>query len=301
MRSTRSLAMAAVLAVLATLVAVSPAHAASQGGNLEVQGPGGSAYSFSPTSSRSGVPGATLSFAVAVYNVDTDISQFKVVVDSDLPPSVYKGSLLLNHLANNPDGYYTAPIAPYKTEVLTIKVKLPAAYDGIGVYATNVNLFSTDGNFLQSVHLISNMSVKQLNPGPNEFVTANSQAKVGGALQQVMTANTVAVGSTATYTFTIQNTDPTPAYEQFNLSQVTDCANVVTSVSNSVSGKDPNGLEVYVKGNSTATITVTLKFVNNGCPYDQAVYATTLTDVSDSDPANWVDATTQLILMNAKG
>lgn len=297
MRSIRAFVVAAALAIAGAFLVVAPAHAASQDGLLMLQGPGGSAYSYSDVTSRSGTPGATLSYTVEVFSYAQSQAQYRVVVDSDIPADVYKGSLLLTKLASSNDGYYTAPIAPNTAEALTVKVKLPSSYAGQATFATNITLYATDGTVLDHAHLLSNLSVKSLAEGPNEFVTANSQPKVGGALSQVMTANTIAIGGTATFTFTVQNTDVTPAFEQFDLVSVRGCAPVTTTVSNSVSGKQPSSLQVYVKGNSTATITVTVKLLE-GCDDSAVAYQAHLTDETDADPANWVEAPAQTIVVN---
>jgi len=215
-------------AVTAVGLIAAPSSAAPVGGEqgvLRMHGPGTAfAGSKSLASRVVSSPGSTASFSILVKNTGTETAQFNVQVfyNGGICPSgcadptdvLAAGSLTTTPLAEGPNGYFTAPIAPGKTSPLTFKIitpKAPGSHAGDS-WSYFLVLNDTAGQSLDVVYMYASNRLAASTLDADQYVsvsgTSSTTPQAGG--QTVITAPTLAVGATATFTIKLKNDGPTP-------------------------------------------------------------------------------------------
>jgi len=208
-RARASVAAFAGAALLAATVGLGgSAGAASHDGLLASHG-AGSLYSEEGEAVLAAVPGSSATYSVEVVNTGATLAQYQVKVvtyagsDGTTPQvvTVTKGSTVVTALATGPDGYYTAPIAPGKVEILTVKVAVPKGLSKRDLN-TSVELLAGDGTHLAWTSLVTEV------PGTGSSVSdiyarQGSQPYVGP--YQTASSPAVAKGSTVTFNLKVQN------------------------------------------------------------------------------------------------
>ena len=200
--------VATAVCTVATIVAsVAPAYAAPSG-YLLMKGTG-SVYTANSIVNQGGVPGTARSFAFKIVNTGSTSQQFKVAVASSGPGGM-TSSLLLGS-AVLPTPYYTAPLAPGASLVLTLKVSVAAGAPQ-GQYTATVYLNDPETNsFLDYAIADVNATYQTGNTGHDLFLKTGTQPFVGGSFSpQYETASTLKVGTTALFTLRLQNNSGSP-------------------------------------------------------------------------------------------
>jgi hypothetical protein len=201
--------LATVLCAVAALVAAAaPANAAASG-YLLMKGTG-SVYTANPIVNQGGIPGGDpKSFAFKIVNNGSTRQQFKVTVSNYIPGSM-TSSLLLGSTAL-PTPYYTAPLAPGASLVLTLKVSVVAGAPQ-GEYSAALTLNDPEtGTQLDIATADVNATYQTGNTGHDLFLKTGTQPFVGGSYgPQFETATTLKVGTTALFTLRLQNNSGSP-------------------------------------------------------------------------------------------
>jgi hypothetical protein len=209
----------------------SPTYAASHSGRLQIKGPG-SVYSGPGALVAEAVgAGTTDQFQLQVVNTGSELAQYNIkLLRVGLPANsgLYTGSLALTPLAAGPDGYYTAQIAPGKSQSFTLKVEVPSGTPQ-GSIDNYVVLYATDGT--QLGYDIAQTEIKAPTYGATAadvFAKQGSQPYVGGSVNgQITSSPATSVGGSATYTVKLQNNGPVPAAVFGRLSTWLDCSTIV--------------------------------------------------------------------------
>lgn len=197
-----------VLGAVATVaVSTAPAHAAVSG-DLLAKG-SGSVYSQSSVVNQGVVPGAApRSWSFKIVNTGTQAEQFKVVkgaFSTGATATLYRGSTVL------PNRYFTTPIAPGGSLVLTLKVSVVAGMPQ-GDYYGLVELRDPDTNvLLDSIYADANATYQTGNTQHDLFVKSGTQPYVGGSFMQYTSSNALKPGNSATFLLRVQNNGPTGA------------------------------------------------------------------------------------------
>ena len=229
-----------LLAVLVTAVCVvgvlaagaGPAHAAPSG-YLLMKGTG-SVYSANTIINQGGIPGGTArSFSYKVVNTGSTSQQFKVT----LSPFAYPGttaqvtSTLLLGSTVLPTPYYPVPVAPGKSVILTLQVKVAAGAPQ-GEYGAQLLLRDPEtGSVLDSGSSDVNATYQTGNTSHDLFLKTGTQPYVGGSYgQQFETANALKVGVSASYLLRLQNNSGSPAAITLSSSAPFACAESFTAV-----------------------------------------------------------------------
>lgn len=274
--------LCAVLVLLASVLTASPSSAASTGGKLLIKGPG-SVYSSSNANvppyayvSENVGPGATDQFELQVKNTGETLAQFnlKLFNFGPLPATadLYTGSVFLTPLAQGPDGYYTAPIQPGKTQALTLKVKIPAGSPQ-GSEIVGITLNSTDGTFITGAYAQTDVKAPTYGTSNHDvFFKQGSQAFVGGSVDdQVATSPALALNGSAAFSVKLQNDGATPTTIRGGLGGgAPHCSTIVvkdgtTDVTAAVLAGTYTTPVLAVHG--AKTLAVTVKRTAASCPY----------------------------------
>lgn len=197
----------AAFGVVTIVGAAAPAHAAPSG-YLLTKGTG-SVYTSSTFVNQGGVPGgAARSFSYKIVNTGTTSQQFKLSVNAS---DVRTEAVLLQGSRVLPKPYYTAPIAPGGNLVLTLKVSIAAGAPQ-GEYLTEVHLRDPETSAaLDTAYADVHATYQTGNTARDLFLKTGTQPYVGGShSQQIETANTLKVGSTATFRLRLQNNSGAP-------------------------------------------------------------------------------------------
>lgn len=197
----------ALSAAGALAVTASPAHAAVSG-DLLAKG-SGSVYSQSSVVNQGVVPGAApRSWSFKIVNTGNTAEQFKVVKTAFTAGStatLYKGSTVL------PNRYFTAPIAPGGSLILTLKVGV-AAGSPQGEYFGQVELRDPDTNaILDAIYADANATYQKGTTRNDLFVKSGAQPYVGGSVNQYTSSNALKPGNSTTFLLRLQNNGATGA------------------------------------------------------------------------------------------
>ncbi len=233
--------------VVATLGVGAPAQAASHDGILASRG-GGSLYSGEPGDGGQAIlaaaAGSSATYSIEVINAGSQLAQYDVkIAPGNAEPqivTVTKGSTVITGLALSADGYYTAPIAPGKAEVLTVKVAVPKGTPK-STLDTNVELLALDGTHLSWSQLSTVI------PGigtslADIYARQGNQTYVGPS--QTASSPAVAKGGSVTFNIKVQNDGTT-----------------TQAVGVFIDGNQPVCGTWTIKDGSTD---ITSRFVNNG-------------------------------------
>ena len=231
-RARRLLAVIGVVPLLLVAGLVSsPSSAASHAGELRIKGPGTLYSGNGAVVSEAVAAGTTDKFELLVVNTGSTLAQYNIKVSNyGLLANVdlFAGTLVLSPLSSSPDGYYTAPIAPGKSQALTLKVAIPSGSPQ-GSAVVSVSLQATDGTYLGSV--TSQTEVKAPTYGTTDadvFAKQGSQPYIGGSVNgQIATAPAINVGGSAVFTVKLQNDGSVPASVGASMYTASDCSAVV--------------------------------------------------------------------------
>jgi hypothetical protein len=288
-----------VFLLLAAGLVSTPTFAASHSGRLQIKGPG-SVYSGTYTYAAEAVgAGSTDQFQLQVVNTGTEVAQYRIHVLHDGPQAssgLYTGSLALTPLAAGPDGYYTAPIAPGKTQSFTLKVVVAAGTPQASIN-NYVYLNATDGTDLGWV--TARTEIKAPTYGTTAidlFAKQGSQAYVGGSvIGQITSSPATSVGGSAAYTVKLQNDGTVPGPISASISpRSEDCTSVVVKDGTAdVTAALLNGTYVTptLAVHSARTLAVTIKRVG-GASCEPLDYVEFLTH----DPANTLEREVLLVM-----
>lgn len=273
----RGLAVAFSSAVAAAVLAAVPAHAASHQGDLLVKGPGSSANTQGPNVTLTGAPGETVTYTFSVKNTGTTLAQYRIQEDGALPMDVYKGSLILTPLAGSADGYYTVALNPGQSEVFSAKVKVPSviSVDDQSMWENHVNLFATDGAFLDAVYLYTNQSVATGTGAYSATLTQGGQKPIGGMhSEQAITGPTIAMTGNMTYTLVLRNKSTWETWSPNLRVDTNSCGGFTVAVKNGITditGSLTNGnvRNFVLKPGQQVSLAITVKGVNvsRDCAY----------------------------------
>jgi hypothetical protein len=212
-------ALVALTLIGAGLVMAAPAQAAGgTQGELLLKGAGsvyGGPGAETIVSAKFGTAG---SFAVGVRNTGSSTAQFVLRLSpacGQFPPYscptapvLLSGTTNITAAALGPNGYTTAPIAPGATATYTLKLvdATTGPYAGVAVlYA--LTLSDTAGNQLGLTSLaVREDLTTRLTPGVDQFVSSTGSPSTQGDV----TAESVAVGKTFTYSVRLVNQRPGP-------------------------------------------------------------------------------------------
>jgi len=271
-----------VVILLAAVLAASPSSAASTAGKLLIKGPG-SVYS----SSNANVPpyayvsenvgaGSTDQFELQVRNTGETLAQFNIKLYNFGPlaatADLYAGTVLLSPLAQGPDGYFTAPIQPGKTQALTLKVKIPAGSPQ-GTEIVGITLNSTDGTYITGAYAQTDVKAPTYGTTDHDvFAKQGAQNFVGGSLNgQVSTSPAVAYNGTGAFSVKLQNDGATPAAVLGHLNgAVPHCATIVVKDgSTDVTAALQAGTYTtpVLAVHASRTLAVTVKRTAASCPF----------------------------------
>jgi hypothetical protein len=200
------LAATAVCTVATIVAGVAPAQAAASGYIL-TRGTG-SLYSSNDIVNQGGIPGGSArTFSYKLANTGSTSQQFKVTTTlygTGVSSTLLLGSTVL------PAPYYTAPIAPGKTLVLTLKVQVAGGVPQ-GEYQAYLTMRDPETNgILDSAVADVNATYQTGNTNHDLFLKTGTQPFVGGSVGQFETANAIKAGSTATFVLRLQNNSGTP-------------------------------------------------------------------------------------------
>lgn len=280
----RALLITAVSLVVVGVGLATPSTAESgfYGGSLAVRGPG-SVYSGS--SQPSGAEGdaafvslavgagAIATYGIQVHNTGTELTQYRVLIESaDGPPrktDLLAGSLLLSRLASSPEGYFTDPIAPGKSQTLTLKVTVPAGTPQ-ATLRTNVHLRAINGSAFDTAWIYTEIKAPASGPHAVDiFARQGSQPFVGGTEEaQVATAPAVKIGGIATFNVKLQNNRAVAKYVAAAIPGAPECATLTVkdgSVDVTASIVGNVYLTPPVKPGGFRNLTVTMKRIAGPC------------------------------------
>lgn len=213
--------MAGVMAWVAAsvLVAASPADAGATAeiGALWIHGAGSvfagpNSYESVPTT-----PSGTATYTIEVVNEGPVTAQFNVRMPSTgslATATLAAGSLLTTPLAAGPHGYYTSPIAPGKSEVLTLRVKTPASATQTDKYLNEVDLYDTSADFLNRVQTYTTIKSTTGSATADTYTTTPGGGYVRAAPGEdfsVTTAQAIKGTAKAAFTVKVQNDGTGPA------------------------------------------------------------------------------------------
>jgi hypothetical protein len=217
-----------VFTLLAALLVMSPSSAASHSGEIRIKGPG-SLYSGNGAFVSEAVSvGATDKFELQVVNTGATLAQYNIKVSQfGLPANVnlYAGTLALTPLSSSPDGYYTSPIAPGKSQALVLKVAIPSGSPQDSVQVGLI-LYATDGSALGYVTAQTNVKAPTYGTSAYDvFAKQGSQPYIGGSVDaQATSSPALKVGDAAAFTVKLQNDGPAPAAVHGYLEATLSCA-----------------------------------------------------------------------------
>ena len=249
-------------------------------GELLVHGPGTTYATGTGTIvSVETTAGAAASYTVEVKNLSASTEQYNLVVQTGSfacapgcptpPTSVSAGSLILTPLTAGPNGYFTAPIAPLKTAVYTVKVTIPAGTVPSGNIYTSVQLNDTAHNTISSVMLDTNETQTKGTSADDEFVSgASGQKPVGDSdtLATYVTNPSVKLGGTSVFTVKLQNDSTSSAQIPLLVEDASDCSTyfpiTVKAGSVDVTGLALDGSYITpsLAAGKSVTLTATVKF-----------------------------------------
>lgn len=268
---------AGVSILLSALLLASPSSAASHSGDLVIKGPGTLYSGDGAIVSEAAAVGAAVRFELKVVNTGTTLAQYNIrVVQTGLPATadLYSGSLALTPLSSSPDGYYTSPMAPGKSQAFVLKVTIPAG-SAQGSAATHVVLFSTDGHVLGNVLAQTEVKAPTNGTTPTDiFAKQGSQSYVGGSVSaQMSTSPALKVGGSAAFTVKLQNDGPTSTTVRGYAIATLGCAIVtikdgVTDVTAGVLGDSYATPVLAIHEARTLKVTVTRNAATGCGPHD---------------------------------
>ena len=205
------------LVAVGIVVGGKPAGAASMDGQLRIHATGSI---YAGPDAIIAVPtaiGGVATYSLAVVNKGTSLAQFDVTVT---PPdgsnvTVASGSVFTTPLALSSDGYFTKPIAPGKSEILTMKVTTPAGTGKHDLLFGTVQLWSTNHDFINQVEFVNTVKATA-GASTNDIVTtatgsASVVAEPGPFSTTVTSAQPVKRGGAAVYSVKLQNDGATAA------------------------------------------------------------------------------------------
>jgi hypothetical protein len=213
----RVAAMAAVVLMTATLTMTSASAESTIYGRLLLGGVGGK-FSGDVYTGRTGAPGATLSYPVEVQNSSGVATQFKVYVGPSpwgTKLQVLSGSGADATTFAETNGYYTAPLSGYGSEILTIKLTLPSGAPSDGFDGVAVGLDATDGTAITTDYLIASVTPAKGQPQTSSDLavtaksstsaTASNQPAAGDPYGGMVSTPLLAKPGSTTFTATITN------------------------------------------------------------------------------------------------
>ena len=199
---------ATAITTVATIVAgAAPAHAAASG-QLLVKGTG-SVYTDNNGVNLGIIPGTgTKSFFFKVVNTGSENQQYTVdieVFSSDMTASLFSGYKAVA------SPFTTAVIRPGGSAVLTLKIAVDAGAAQDEYIAAVDLLDPLTNDVLDSSFADANATYQTGTTQHDLFLKTGSQPFVGGSVAQFLTASTLKVGQTATFTIRLKNNGATPA------------------------------------------------------------------------------------------
>lgn len=226
-RALASVVAVAVLVAVGVVVGARPAGAASTDGRLGIHAAGSVYAGTNAIIAVPTAPGGTATFSIAVFNKGTSLAQYNVqlFVPDGVTATLSSGTLVTTPLAVSNDGYFTNPIAPGKAQLLTLKTKTPLDASEHDEFIGFVELFSTNGVFLDSVEYINTVKATAGVSANDLVTTAPGSAAVVGEPSgpSITTAEPIKSGGAAVYTVKFQNDGPVPAAIHGTLSRAGAC------------------------------------------------------------------------------
>lgn len=198
----------AAVGLVTVLVAAPPAEAAVSASVL-FKGTG-SLYTANPYVSQGVLGGKTATYALKIVNTGTALQQYKLVLAA-VPPGLQPR--LLVGSAPAPVPYYTTPIAPGGSLVLTVKVDVPSGTAAeqddflINLLDPATSALVAQGGLGVNVTYQSNSNWRNA-----LYVKTGQQPYAGGATYTNETATALKVGSTATFVLRVHNDDGGTGY-----------------------------------------------------------------------------------------
>jgi hypothetical protein len=213
----------AVLLLGAGLVS-SAASAVSHGGKLLIKGPGTTYNGPWGAAAEAVAAGATDQLELKVVNTGTTGGSFDLLLTtSGLPATtrLYSSPLALFPMSPGPDGYRTRWIAPGGSQVLVLRVAIPAGSPQ-GDVTSYVSLYAGDGTFLNTAQAITEVKAPVYGTTATDlFAKEGTQPYVGGSVNgQVVTSPGINPGESAVFTLKLQNDGPVPAAIRLRLADV---------------------------------------------------------------------------------
>lgn len=227
-RGGASVLAAMVLVVVGVVVGARPAGAASTAGRLGIHAAGSVYAGTNAIIAVPTAPSGVATYTIAVFNRGTSLAQYdlQLFLPDGVTASLSSGTVTTTPLAVSADGYFTKPIAPGKAEVLTLKAKTPLNATRHDSYIGFIELFTTDGAFLDAVEFINTVKAT-VGTSTNDLVTTapGSAAVVAEPdFATITTAEPIKAGGAAVYTVKFQNDGPAPAAIHGMLSRAGACA-----------------------------------------------------------------------------
>jgi hypothetical protein len=258
-------------------VVTSPATAASHQGRIQIKGVG--SYYSGPNAVVSEVVarGTTDQFEVQVVNTGSTLAQYNIRVQTSgmsVTTGLYAGPLSLTPLAAGPDGYYTAPIAPGKTQSFILKAAVPKAAQRWTEAVNTLSLTATDGTLLDSSEARTDAAAPTYGTSPWDlYGKQGAQQWVGATVspQSTMSAPAIKVGGSAVFSVKLQNDSNSPSVIDVSMypGAPSSCSSV-TVLDGKVDVTETIGRDVYLTPvlapHASKTLTVTFKrTVGAGC------------------------------------
>jgi hypothetical protein len=220
-----------VLLLIGSGFASSPSNAASHSGRLQIKGPG-SVYSGPEAwAFRAVGAGTTAQFDLQVVNTGSQLAQYNIKATRQDPEGsmdLYTGSTSVTTLAFGPDGYYTAPIAPGRSQSFTLKVAVPAGTPQNSIN-TFIELRGTDGTQIDWSEAVTEIKAPTYGTtAADVFAKQGSQAYIGGSLDDQATSSpAISVGGSAAFTVKLQNDGFDPGVVAVQAYTGFDCDSIV--------------------------------------------------------------------------
>lgn len=285
----RSLLVAILTALGLVATGTPSADAFVDPGVMLVKGPG-SAYAPSLYASLSAPRGQTVKYGLKIVNTGANQAQYRVTLNWDpaLYGGLYDGSTLLYK-----QKYWTPPIAPGKSKILTVKVaaNTSAPQD---LYAIDVDLYSAaDDDYLESHLLLLNVAAPAKGTGAyDELIKNGAQKYIGGSVSgEVMSAPAVKPGGSASYTVRLQN-DTTTANVIIVRATAPSCAGVSakwTSGTADITDLVQSGsIGWQLNPGAHRDLKVTLRYGASATCTDALVTVSTSSDGTDTQVSNYL-------------
>ena len=183
-------------------------------GDLQIQGPGGSAFHNFRTCAVTR-DGGTLKYPIKIINTGNQTAQFRLKTES--PAKLYARPSATTALPQDNLGYLTPQLAPGATVTYIAKIKLPAGAGPSSAHA-EVRISDTNGTKLDEVAACAVEAAGASSTSSELLLKAGNGKQVSGSHAVGVTGKTlIPDGASATFVATLKNRTKAPKRMSFSL------------------------------------------------------------------------------------